>query len=60
MSTLASTQPEKGLSIISRAVWYVFGAGRRRLLRELRQREVWVRQAQTAPTVKAWTDSLER
>jgi hypothetical protein len=60
MSTITPAWPEKDLSVISRAVRYVFGTGQRRLLKEMRRREAWVRQAQTAPTVKAWTDSLDR
>ena len=60
MSAITSTQPERELSLLTRAVRYVFGTGQRRLLREMRRREAWVRQAQTAPTVKSWTDSLDR
>jgi hypothetical protein len=60
MSTATSDQLQGRPGVIARIIEYVLGTSARRLLRDMRQREVWIRQAQTAPTVKAWTDSLER
>ena len=60
MNSITVSQSKKGPSAIIRTIRHLLGTPQRRLLRDMRQREAWVHQARTAPTVKAWTDSLER
>jgi hypothetical protein len=50
-TTLTASPPEQQSSSIVRAFRYVLGTRQRRLVREMRQREAWIYQAQHAPTV---------
>jgi hypothetical protein len=62
MSTTLTASPlEQQSSGLVRAFRYVLDTRQRRLVREMRQREAWIHQAQTAPTVHDyWLEPLER